>query len=581
MASGPTHMKWWGWGDEQTEFDISDKPELWPFIRDSVGMTGEATRTPPVSFDDISLPPPRTNAAFRAAINASLGGERFSTTKRERLVHAYGKSFRDLWRIRRGIVDAAPDGVIYPETEAEVATLVAAAADHDVVLIPFGAGSNIAGCVEAAHDESRMVVVLDLRRMDRVLEVDAVSGTARIQAGVMGPHMEQQLNAQGFTLGHFPDSFLFSTLGGWIATRSAGMQSDRYGKIEDMVVALRMVTPSGTIETRTVPRSSNGIDVKHFCIGSEGTLGVITEAIMQVHRIPEVRLPYGYLFPNFEDGVHAIRACVEADCIPTVTRLNDPAKTALSFAYKTAAPPLKALLGKVVKNYLKRVKHFDFSRSALMLNVFEGDRQTCPELHRRVSEIYRRHGGFALGTEPGRSFERGKYDFPYLRDWVMDRNMMADVSETATVWSNLLPLYHSTLSAVEAAIRRTGVKSYVGCHVSHAYRTGASLYFTFGCVQQADRGLEQYLYIKKAAEDSFLAGGATLSHHHAVGTEHLPWITDDISPAGVIAVRALKEGLDPRSIMNPGKILPSERPLEAWGLAEPVVSAFDRGGSAS
>ncbi|HEY7027113.1 MAG TPA: FAD-binding oxidoreductase, partial [Gemmatimonadales bacterium] len=306
MTASPTHMKWWGWGDEQTEFDISDKPELWPFIRESVGISGEGDRTPPVQFDDLTLPLPRINSAFRAALGGTLGGDRLFTNKRERLVHAYGKSFRDLWRIRRGIVEAAPDGVIYPETEAEVATLIAAAADHDVVLIPFGAGSNIAGCVEAAHDERRMVVALDLRRMDQVLELDAESGTARIQAGVMGPHMEQQLNAQGFTLGHFPDSFLFSTLGGWIATRSAGMQSDRYGKIEDMVVALRMVTPSGTIETRTVPRSSNGIDVKHLCIGSEGTLGVITEAVMQVHRIPEIRLPYGYLFPDFEEGVNAI-----------------------------------------------------------------------------------------------------------------------------------------------------------------------------------------------------------------------------------------------------------------------------------
>ena len=228
-----------------------------------------------------------------------------------------------------------------------------------------------------------------------------------------------------------------------------------------------------------------------------------------------------------------------------VTRLNDPAKTALSFAYKTAAPPFKALLGKVVKNYLKQVSDTSISVAGPDAQCLRGRPADFPELHRRVNEIYRRHGAFALGTEPGRSFERGKYDFPYLRDCVMDRNIMADVSETATVWSNLLPLYRSTLSAVESAIRRTGAKSYVGCHVSHAYRTGASLYFTFGCLQQADQELEQYLYIKKAAEDSFLAGGATLSHHHAVGTEHLPWITDDMSPTGLAAVRALKDGLDP------------------------------------
>ncbi len=323
MTAGPTHMKWWGWGDEQTEFDISDKPELWPFIRESVGITGEAVRTAPVRFEDIVLRPPRTNPAFRAALDATLGAER--------LLHQQARATGSCLRqeLSRPLAHSPGDhrcgarrGDLPRDRSRGGNACCGRGADHDVVLIPFGAGSNIAGCVEAAHDESRMVVVLDLRRMDQVLEVDRESGTARIQAGVMGPHMEQQLNAQGFTLGHFPDSFLFSTLGGWIATRSAGMQSDRYGKIEDMVVALRMVTPGGTIETRVVPRSSNGIDVKHLCIGSEGTLGVITEATMQVHRIPEVRLPYGYLFPEFEQGVHAIRACVEADCMPG----GDPAQ---------------------------------------------------------------------------------------------------------------------------------------------------------------------------------------------------------------------------------------------------------------
>jgi alkyldihydroxyacetonephosphate synthase len=572
-------MKWWGWGDEQTEFEIGDKPELWPFIQDRVGLDGAIPRTPPVHFEDISLPPPRTNRAFSATLHQRLGSARLRTDKRERLVHAYGKSFRDLLRIRRGLVEAAPDGVVYPESEAEVEVLVKAAADHDVVLIPFGAGSNIAGCVEAGHGESRMVVTVDLRLMNRVLEVDNESGTARVEAGVLGPHLEDQLRPRGVTLGHFPDSFLFSTLGGWIATRSAGMQSDRYGKIEDMVLALRMVTPSGTIETRPVPRASNGIDVNHLCIGSEGTLGIITEATMQVHSIPEHREAYGYLFPDFEQGIHALRACVEAECLPVVSRLNDPEKTALSFAYKTASPPFRRLLAKGVKGYLKQIRRFDFARCALMLNVFEGDRYSFPATRKRVNGIFRRHGAFALGTEPGRAFERGKYDFPYLRDFVMDRNIMADVSETATVWSNIIPLYRSTRDAIEAAIRRTGVRPFVGCHISHAYRTGASLYFTFGCLQRPGQELEQYLYIKKTAEDCFIRGGATLSHHHAVGTEHLPWIAEDVSVTGLAAVRALKEGLDPLTIMNPGKILPSERPLEAWGLCEAAISAFDRNGN--
>ena len=202
-----------------------------------------------------------------------------------------------------------------------------------------------------------------------------------------------------------------------------------------------------------------------------------------------------------------------------------------------------------------------------MLNVFEGDRQTCPAIHRRVSEIYRRHGGFALGAEPGRSFERGKYDFPYLRDWVMDRNIMADVSETATVWSNLLPLYRSTRDAPSrAAIRRTGVKPYVGCHVSHAYRTGASLYFTFGCLQRAEPGTGAVpLHQEERRRTRSSRGGATLSHHHAVGTEHLPWITDDISPAGARRGASAQGGPRSAGDHEPGKDPASRTPARGVG----------------
>ena len=200
-----------------------------------------------------------------------------------------------------------------------------AAAHHDVVVIPFGGGSNIAGCLERSETR-RMVVSLDMRRMRRVLAVDTESFTARIEAGVFGPDLEEQLQGYGLTLGHFPDSFLHSTLGGWIATRSAGMQSDKYGKIEDMVVALRMVTPIGVLATRVVPKSSNGIDVNHLCIGSEGTLGVITEATMRVHPRSELRRTHGYLFLDFESGIQAMHECVRKECVPSMFRLNDPDK---------------------------------------------------------------------------------------------------------------------------------------------------------------------------------------------------------------------------------------------------------------
>jgi alkyldihydroxyacetonephosphate synthase len=559
-------MKWWGWGGENIEFNMNDKPELWPYIKDVVGIEGEIKFTPSIKFEDIELPPQTLNDKFINRVKSFIDSERFMADKKERLIHSYGKSFRDLWRIRNGIVNASPDCVIYPLSEDEILNIIKTALDFDVVVIPFGAGSNIAGCLEANNGNGRMIVSLDMKLMDKVISVDKQSNTARIQAGAMGPLMEKQLNSYGFTLGHFPDSFEYSTIGGWIATRSAGMQSDKYGKIEDMLLSLRMVTPTGTIVTRTVPKSSNGIDVNHICIGSEGTLGVITEAVVQVHKLPDYRVPFGFLFPDFESGVNAVYECVEKYCPPVVTRLNDPCKTALSFAYRSKSSPIKSLLGKVVKSYLKDIKKFDFDKACLMLNVFEGDKENFTNMKKKVNRIYKKYGAFNLGTEPGKAFEKGKYDFPYLRDYVMDRNIMADVSETSTVWSNLLPLYYSTIDSINKAMNQTVKNGFLGCHISHTYHTGASLYFTFGCQQIPGYELEQYLSIKKAAEDAFIKGGATLSHHHAVGFEHMPWIKDDISETGIRAVRGLKNSLDPNNIMNPDKIIPSiEKPFN-WGL---------------
>ena len=573
MEADIRHMKWWGWGHEDVTFDDSTKPELWPYLKRELGVD-EIRWEKPVAFEDVTLPEQKNNEAFLAAIGAGLGEGQVVDDKKSRLVHAAGKSFRDLWLMRHGQVQFAPDCVVYPDTEEDVALVVRAAHEHGVVLVPFGGGSNIAGCLVPSDRGGRMVVSLDMCRMHRVLEVDRYSLTARIQPGVYGQHLEDQLAEHGVTLGHFPDSFLHSTLGGWVATRSAGMQSDIYGKIEDMVISLRMVTPSGTIITRTVPKSSNGIDIKHLCIGSEGILGVITEVVVQVHHKPEKEDWYGWLFPDFKSGLDAIHECHRGDCMPTVTRLNDPKKTALSFAFKHPKTGIKDKIAKAFKWYIGNVKKIDFNQCCLMVVKYEGTPQAFNRIKNRVTAIYKKHRGVCLGAEPGRSFAKVKFDFPHLRDYVMDRSIMADVSETATTWDNLRTLHEIGLADVEQAIKDTGVDAWAGCHLSHSYRTGASLYFTFGCLQREGREIEQYLYVKKAAEDAFMKNGGTLSHHHAVGTEHLPWVEEDLSPTGLKAVKALKAGLDPNDIMNPGKIIPSEKPLDDWGLSAEAIDEF-------
>ncbi len=562
MVYNPRHMKWWGWGDVDVDFNSDAHPDFWPFAKAQLGIEEDAPGTPPVALDAVQLPEAIVNPRFLAELISALEANQVCDSRHERVIHAYGKGFRDLFRLRRGSAEGAPDLVVYPESESDVLVTLRAAAHHDVMVIPFGGGSNISGCLERMETR-RMAVSLDMRRMRRVLAVDAESFTARVEAGVFGPDLEEQLGVHGMTLGHFPDSFLHSTLGGWIATRSAGMQSDKYGKIEDMVVALRMVTPEGVLATRTVPKSSNGIDVNHLCIGSEGTLGVITEATLQIHSRPEARLVPAYLFPEFEAGLQAMRECVRRECMPSMVRLNDPDKTALSLAFKPPSSRLSQTASKIFKRYL-RVKGFDLPRACLMLTSFEGRKADVVRQLRQVNAIYRKFGGVSLGSSSGRSFEATKYDFPHIRDFLLERDATTDVSETATVWSNILPLYQATMKAIRDGVLESGVPPWSGCHISHTYHSGASLYFTFGFMQQPGREMEQYLKVKRAAQQSFMDGGATLSHHHAVGTEHLPWLSADISPVGVKAVAAIKHGLDPDNIMNPGRLQPSQHPFEEW-----------------
>lgn len=560
MAYEPRHMKWWGWGYEDAEFRADRHPGFWPYAKSVLGIESDDFAPPEWSLDSIELPDASADQAFLARLRTFLAHGQITDDAKERVIHSYGKGFRDLFRMRRGIAAGAPDLVVYPESERDVCLTVRAAAERDVVLIPFGGGSNIAGCLERM-DARRMCVSLDMRRMRRVLAVDRRSFTAQIEAGVFGPDLEQQLGAHGMTLGHFPDSFLHSTLGGWIATRSAGMQSDKYGKIEDMVIAVRMVTPEGVLQTRSVPKSSNGIDVKHLCIGSEGTLGVITEAVMRVHALPESRQVRGYLFPEFDGGIAAMFECVSQECMPAMARLNDPDKTALSLAFRRPASGFTKIAGSLLKTYL-RAKHFAQPRTCLMLTAFEGSSRGVSRRLQQAGAIYKKCGAVGLGAGAAKSFEATKYDFPHIRDFLLDRNVTTDVSETATVWSNIKSLYDAATAVLREEIGKSGVRPWIGCHISHSYPCGASLYFTFGLRQQLGRELEQYLQVKRAVQQSFIDQGATLSHHHSVGTEHLPWLTADISPAGIRAVSAVKQGLDPGNIMNPGRLRPPATRLE-------------------
>lgn len=569
-------MKFGGWGDPGKVYDLAARPNLWPFVQAQVGLEDRIV-APPRAASDVAVPPPRLTPAFQAAVTAALGVAQVATDDATRLLHTYGKSYRDLLRARTGAPARSPDAVLFPSDRGQVEAILRLAAEHGVQVVPFGGGTNICGGVEPDPSRPGMAVTVSLRRMNRVLAIDPVARTARIEAGALGPELEAALNAQGWSLGHFPDSFEFSTLGGWLATRSAGMQSDAYGKIEDMVVSLTLCTPRGTLVTPNVPRSATGPDLAQLAVGSEGTLGLITEAVMRVRPVGEHEYR-GVLVPGFERGIELVRALAQHGALPTTTRLSNEQETALGFAMKPAGPGGPAAwMAQAFKGYLKHVRRFPMREACLMIIGFAAPtRAEIATRRRRTLALCREFGAVDLGRGVGAKWFAGKYDYPYLRDIVMDRGGLVDVTETAATWDRLAAIHREVKVQTHAALRRGEFPGYVGCHLSHSYPAGACLYFTFAARAEPGRELAQYLEVKSLIFEILLAHGATPTHHHAVGYELLPWMPRHLGDTGVQLLRGLKQAVDPQNLCNPGKLIPPDSPADRGFWPEGTLPASPR-----
>jgi alkyldihydroxyacetonephosphate synthase len=557
-------MRWYGWGSEESAFDPKDRPGLWPYAATHLGISAAEPMWRPIDREDILLPGVRADDGFFGWLSAAFPPTAWSKSGDDRLRHATGRSTSDIWRLRLGLIDAAPDCVVFPGEERDVLALIEAAKRFGAVLIPFGGGTNVAGCLDPTDRRGRLIVSVDLRRMNRVFEIDPISGLVHVEAGILGPALEAVLEGAGFTLGHFPDSFLYSTLGGWVATRSSGMLSDAYGNIEDMVVGLRVVTPAGVLQTRPLPHASNGPDVKRLVIGSEGTLGIITSLTMRIRRRAAVREFRGYLFPTFDAGIVAIREAATHGMLPAMSRLNDPSKTQLSAAFRRGGHGrLAGWMERLFKLGLTHLRGIDLRQSCLMIAVFEGDPSQVRAQRRGFERQWRQHGAVGLGRGPGRALEDSKFDLPYVRDFLLDHNVVVDVAETCVLWKDMPSVYHLLMARTRAALQAGGRAAWLGCHISHCYSSGASLYFTFAfrCRSAADGRIDRsaelahYRAVKTGLLDGFAACGCTLSHHHAVGREHLRWLGAETAIGDVMPVAALKAAIDPDAIMNPGKLV--------------------------
>ena len=525
-------MAWDAWGDPALAKPLS--AGIRSLLEQALGVTD--TGPAPIGREQVALNPSALTPKDHDGLAAIIGADYLRTGDLDRLLHAGGKSTPDLLR-RRQIQQDAPDAVLLPGTDDEVSAILGYCSQHGIAVVPFGGGTSVVGGLDPIRAGFAAVVTVDLRRFDALHALDEVSGEAEFGAGVTGPDAEALLSERGFSLGHFPQSFRFASLGGYAATRSSGQDSAGYGRFSDMVRGMRVITPAGTLDIGRAPASAAGPDLRELFSGSEGTFGIITRVRLRVHPKPEAVRYEAWSFPDFATGTAAVRAVTQTGTGPTVIRLSDEMETGVNLA-TTHSIGEQSVTG-----------------GCLAITVFEGTAAHAESRHAETSALMQNCGGTSLGEGPAKSWEHGRFDAPYLRDSLLSAGALCETLETATSWSNIPVLKQAVTEALTSALAASGTAALVMCHISHVYPTGASLYFTVVAGQRGDVA-QQWSSAKAAACDAIVAHGGTITHHHAVGADHRPWMTAEVGDLGVRVLRAVKQTLDPAGILNPGKLIP-------------------------
>ncbi len=487
---------------------------------------------------------PRCPTRWRVGSRAIVGAENVRVDHEQRVLHAAGKGYPDLVRLRAGEPEAAPDAVVYPSSHEQVRALLELCARSSLAVVPFGGGTSVVGGVAPLRGEHGAVISLDLARMDEIVGLDKQSATVTVQGGIRAPALERALARDALTLGHFPQSYEYVSLGGCAATRSAGQASSGYGAIEKLVLGMRFASPSGELALPAMPATAAGPSIRQLIVGSEGTLGVITELALRVRPAPSERIYEGMFFESFAAGVQALRTLSREHALPDVSRLSDAHETRMSLAL-AGGGGLKNRLGRAY------ISLRGYGEGCLAILGFEGAAEEVTQRRARALELLRAADGLAIGRSPGRAWLHGRFAGPYLRDDLLDLGVMVETLETATQWSNLERLHRSVADAIAAALGARGTPGLVMCHVSHVYETGASLYFTFIAAQQDGAELEQWRAVKHAASAAILDGGGTITHHHAVGRDHAAWMEREIGAAGIARAARAQAGDGPRRDHEP------------------------------
>ena len=528
----------WGWGEPGAGPELPAHAEA--FLCDELGVAGGVVDAP-VALEAVRLGAAALPEALRGSLEAVVGPQGVRDDRLARVLRCRGKSYLDLLAQRAGDCSAAPDAVVRPRTHEQVQAVLGLCAEAGAAVVPFGGGTSVVGGLGAARDGFEAVVSLDLGLMDAVESVDERSLTAVLQPGLRLPEADRALRAHGLTLAHAPQSYEWATVGGCVATRSAGQSSTGHGRIDENVVAVRCATPAGELTTLGVPASAAGPALREVVVGSEGALGVITRVALRVRRAGAPWRYEGWLARSFGDGVEALRALEQAGLAPDVARLSDETETRVSLAFADPGGPAR-------RAGLGLARALGYGGGCLLVVGWEGGDGSRVRAARRA---LRRAGALPAGAGLGEAWAAARFAGPHLRDDLLDRGVLVETLETAASWTRL----EQVRGAVAGALRGALGRPLVGCHVSHLYPTGASLYFTVLAARDGGDPAGQWRRAKAAAGDAIVAAGATITHHHAVGRDHAPWLGAETGPLGLELLRTVKDRCDPAGVMNPGVLL--------------------------
>jgi len=528
-------------------------PHLLPWIRQVMAVDLPAGDQHPSQYPP-AIPAPRSNPPLLAALRKVLPADAISDDAGLRMRHGHGHSLEEMYAVRHGSLGRIPDIVVFPATEEQVVAIVAAAKAHDGCLIPYGGGTNVSEALRCPENEARCIVSVDLARLNRILWIDPVDRMACIQAGALGRHIQEQLAAHGFTMGHEPDSVEFSTLGGWIATHASGMKKNRYGNIEDLVLDVSVVTADGKLTRPTVaPRESAALDPRRWLFGSEGTLGIITQAVVKVFPLPEAQEYGSAIFPSFEAGMRFLYDLNQEGRLPASVRLVDNLQFQLGQTLKPASTGAKALKSKAEKFLVTKVKGFDPDAMVACTFLHEGSRAEVDAEKRTVARLAKRHGGMLAGAENGRKGYQLTFGIAYIRDFVMQQWILGESFETSVPWSKAEELAARVKQRIqkEHAARKLPGKPFVTCRVTQLYQTGVCIYFYLGFYHKGvPDAAHVYAELERAARDEILQAGGSLSHHHGVGKIRSRFLPRVFSPTALAWAGSFKHAVDPDNLFG-------------------------------